>query len=159
MLLPIILELKWTMLKPLKTNVLFISSTLNKIMPKPKYIISDIEKNLIHHELYKKTGILIRTKSDCRMVSELIEINGDLISESTLYRMFIQKTTSYTPYMHTLNVLSVYCGFERWQDLIQNNEHHKSAINTIATEIPELSFNSFVQVSIALKEYKVLKID
>ncbi|MDC0302439.1 hypothetical protein OAL39_01910, partial [bacterium] len=91
------------------------------------------------------------------MVSELIEINGDLISESTLYRMFIQKTTSYTPYMHTLNVLSMYCGFERWQDLIQNNEHHKSAISTIATEIPELSFDSFVQVSIALKQYKVLK--
>ena len=62
-------------------------------MPKPKYIISDSEKNLIHHELYKKTGILIRTKSDCRIISELIEVSGELISESTLYRMFIQKKT------------------------------------------------------------------
>lgn len=126
-------------------------------MPKPKYIISDSEKNLIHHELYKKTGILIRTKSDCRIISELIEASGELISESTLYRMFIQKKQSYTPYMHTLNVLSMFCGFERWQDLIQNNERHTSSINTITTSVPEVPFDSFVQVSIALKEYKVLK--
>ena len=90
-------------------------------MPKPKYIVSPIELDLLLQEIYLKTGIIIQTKRDCKKISELISDSDNFISESTVYRLFVLKNKSYTPYMHTLDVLSVFCGHKNWADWNKKN--------------------------------------
>lgn len=86
-------------------------------MPKPNYTISAYQKNELFIKICVKAGFPIRTKQDCRKVSELIEKEGhNAISESTLYRLFLLKENATIPYLHTLNVLAQYCGFDDWSD-------------------------------------------
>lgn len=45
-------------------------------MPKPNFIITDFQKNELFKKLCVKVGFPIRTKLDCKKVSELIEQAG-----------------------------------------------------------------------------------
>ena len=94
-------------------------------MPKPRYKVSNFEKDLLLHNIYMKTGFIIQTKSDCSKIARIVSEKNDFISESTIYRLFLLKNKSYTPYMHTLNVLSKFCEYENWPDLIKKNQATK----------------------------------
>jgi hypothetical protein len=86
-------------------------------MPKPNFILTDFQKNELYKKLCTKIGFPIRTKLDCRKLSELIEKEGlQSISESTIYRMFLLKGNSNQPYLHTLNIFARFCGFEDWNN-------------------------------------------
>lgn len=126
-------------------------------MPKPKYIVSDFEKDLLIHELFLKTGITIKTKRDCRRIAELISQNESYISESTLYRIFVYVTDKYTPYMHTLNILSEFCNYSGWDDFILKNESPKTLIGRIGGHGVKNNVKSFSTCSIMNNEYKILK--
>jgi hypothetical protein len=93
-------------------------------MPKPNVIISAYQKKELFIKICVKSGFPIRTKQDCRKVSELIKNEGySALSESTIYRLFLLKENTNQPYLHTLNVLAKYCGFKDWQDFetVQNS--------------------------------------
>lgn len=126
-------------------------------MPKPKYIVSPIELDLLLQELYLKTGIIIQTKRDCKKISELISDSDNFISESTIYRLFVLKNKSYTPYMHTLDVLSVFCGHKNWADWNKNNNFTRNCLFPYSEGIFDLGFDSIVNNCIKLSDYKVLR--
>ena len=86
-------------------------------MPKPNYVLP----NYLKQELYKlvcvRLGFPIRTKLDCRKLSEQITFLGlTSISESSLYRLFLMPSSSNRPYLHTLDILARFCGFDGWND-------------------------------------------
>lgn len=126
-------------------------------MPKPKYIISEFEKDLLIHELSLKTGIIIKTKRDCKQLSLLISEKDRFLSESTIYRLFIHNNQNYTPYMHTLDVLSEYCDYADWADFIQKNEPRRSLIHLVGKNHSENQVKSFLTCSIIQNDYKILK--
>jgi hypothetical protein len=93
-------------------------------MPKPNFIITDFQKNELFKKLCVKVGFPIRTKLDCKKVSELIEQAGlPGVSESTIYRLFLLKQYTNQPYLHTLHIFAKFCGFNDWSDFetVQNN--------------------------------------
>jgi hypothetical protein len=92
-------------------------------MPKPNFVISSFQKNELFKQLCLQIGFPIRTKLDCKKVSELIEHAGlSSISESTIYRLFLLPSNNNQPYLHTLNILVQYCGYKDWHEFesIQN---------------------------------------
>lgn len=92
-------------------------------MPKPNFVISSFQKNEVFKQLCLQIGFPIRTKLDCKKVSELIEHAGlSSISESTIYRLFLLPSNNNQPYLHTLNILVQYCGYKDWHEFesIQN---------------------------------------
>jgi hypothetical protein len=95
-----------------------------RLMPKPKYLLSEYTKKEIFKKLCIQVGFPIFTKLDCKKVSELITKSGfSGISESTIYRLFLWKGNKNMPYLHTLNTLAEFCGYESWNDFdIQQQE-------------------------------------
>ena len=126
-------------------------------MPKPKYIISDLEKELIRHEIFKKKGIKIQTKAHCKFIENEIQKIGGVLSESTIYRIFILKKEHYTPYMHSLNVLAEYCGYKDWYDFMQQSHNHRKLIHPHLTLEQANSIESMISLSITNREYSIMK--
>lgn len=80
-------------------------------MPK-HHVTTYIRKQLLRY-LSVRVGFPIRNKLDCTRVSELIVESGlPVISESTLYRFFLWENNRHMPYLHTLDILTKFCGFE-----------------------------------------------
>ena len=126
-------------------------------MPKPKYLVSDFEKDLLIHELSIKTGIIIKTKKDCRYVAKLVSEKDRFISESTIYRIFVLNDEGYTPYMHTLNVLSEFCNYSGWADFVQKNDSPRSIVHLVGNVPPKNEIKSFLTCSVIANDYKILK--
>ena len=125
-------------------------------MPKPSYIVSNFEKDILLQNIYLNTGIIIQTKRDCAKISRIISNKNDLISESTIYRLFILKNNSYTPYMHTLNLLSKFCKYENWADLIKKNQSIRNTLYPYNLEKLN-GFDGILSCSIKSNDFKVLR--
>jgi hypothetical protein len=90
-------------------------------MPKPIY---NFDPNLIpalRDSVLHALGFVIRSKKDCEILSKKMTNMGlGYISESTLYRFFINYNNQHAFYKHTLDALAAYCGekdfyqFELW---------------------------------------------
>ena len=122
-------------------------------MPKPSYIVSNFEKDILLQNIYLNTGIIIQTKRDCAKISRIISNKNDLISESTIYRLFILKNNSYTPYMHTLNLLSKFCKYENWADLIKKNQSIRNTLYPYNLEKLN-GFDGILSCSIKSNDFK-----
>jgi len=86
-------------------------------MPKPIYKISKHDINLLKKSVIDKIGYPISTKKDCQVLSEMISSkNYGMISAATLYRLLLAPPI-HIPYLHTLNILSVFLGHKSWHDL------------------------------------------
>jgi len=60
-------------------------------------------------------GIKIISADDCRGLSFAIMVKTKLaLSELTLQRLFGLTPSKFQPSLHTLNILSVYCGYDGW---------------------------------------------
>jgi hypothetical protein len=87
-------------------------------LPKPKYILSPYLKNGLYWKVIETTSFPIYTKADCRKVCELFQIKGlPVISESTLYRLFLVEESDNMPYLHTLDILAKFCKYKNWFSL------------------------------------------
>ena len=126
-------------------------------MPKPRYKVSNFEKDLLLHNIYMKTGFIIQTKNDCSKIARIVSEKNDFISESTIYRLFLLKNKSYTPYMHTLNVLSKFCEYENWSDLIKKNQATQNTLYPYHEGEIANGFNGVVSCSIKLNDFSVLR--
>ena len=96
-------------------------------MPKPKHLLNFYCKSELQNKIQDKIGFRIVNKIDCKKLSELIRNeNLPVISESTLYRIFIVENHKSTPYLHTLNILSQFINYADWEDLskVLNNHIH-----------------------------------
>ena len=72
--------------------------------------IKDLKRRLVVH-----AGFVIDSKSDCRVLQSLIQQQvGSSLSESTLYRLFLNKQDQHTFYRATLDILSQFIGFNSW---------------------------------------------
>lgn len=90
-------------------------------MPKPIY---NFDPNLIpelRNRVLNTLGFVIRSKKDCEILSKRMNDLGiGYISESTLYRFFINYNNQHSFYKHTLDALAAFCGennlnnFEIW---------------------------------------------
>jgi hypothetical protein len=104
------------------------------------YIIDKIKAALA-----RKIGYVITTKLDCKKLSEIILSEGiGYISESTLYRLLLQSTDK-NYYKSTLDIISVFLGFNNSKDLIDslnNIKYHTifNGINLIPTSKKNLLY-------------------
>ena len=87
-------------------------------MPKPKHLLNLFSKRELQWKIQDKIGFSITNKLDCKKLSELIRAeNLPVISESTLYRIFLVDDHKSTPYLHTLNILSQFINYSDWESL------------------------------------------
>ena len=105
-----------------------------------------------------RVGFPIRTKLDCKKVSELIEKAGlPGISESTIYRMFLLKGNQNKPYLHTLNVLAKFISFIDWHDFeVYQNKIDSFLFGFGKFEDTSSKINSLISVCIQTDELKPL---
>ena len=127
-------------------------------MPKPNFVISGYQKNELYKQLCIKIGFPIRTKSDCRKVSELIDQAGlASISESTIYRLFLLKTNNNQPYLHTLNSLAQFCGYRDWNEFEQiQNEAENFVFGFGKIQQGNANFKSLISICIHTNELNPL---
>lgn len=79
------------------------------------------ELNYLLRQVEKKLGRDLRTSSDFEALSIIIEKeNGELLSSSTLKRLYGYVTMKPTPRKSTLDILSRYLGFRNFSDFVQN---------------------------------------
>lgn len=84
-------------------------------MPKPQYILSAYLKHKLYWKIVDTVSFPIINSADCKKISDLIAIkNLPPVSVSTLYRLFLSENTNYTPFLHTLDVLAIFCGYPNW---------------------------------------------
>jgi hypothetical protein len=84
-------------------------------MPKPKYKLSDYNRRNLYWKLVDEVCFPIRTKSDCKKLSDLIILKKlPPVSENTLCRLFLIENSNVDPYTHTLDTLALFCGFTNW---------------------------------------------
>ena len=86
-------------------------------MPKPSIHINEDIIRLLSFEISLKIGFRVRSKTDCKFLSEFIKKKGfGLVSVSTLYRLLVWKNNVHTPYLHTLDILAQVCGRANWAE-------------------------------------------
>lgn len=79
------------------------------------------ELNYLLRQVEKKLGRDLCTSSDFEALSIIIEKeNGELLSSSTLKRLYGYVTMKPTPRKSTLDILSRYLGFRNFSDFVQN---------------------------------------
>lgn len=92
-----------------------------KIVPELNYLLAEVEK---------RYGRRLSTSADFEALSVVVEHeSGELISASTLKRLWGYVTLKPTPRISTLNVLSRYIGkrdFNTFRQSILDNEHYVS---------------------------------
>lgn len=127
-------------------------------MPKPNFVITSYQKNELYKQLCLKIGFPIRTKLDCKKVSELIEHAGlSSISESTIYRLFLLSTNENHPYLHTLNILVQFCGYKDWNEFeTVQNETEQFVFGFGKFQSSNSNFKSLIAVCIHTNELKPL---
>jgi hypothetical protein len=126
-----------------------------------------VNKNNLLEAIYKKTGIYITNKSDCRRVSQLIlDDKMGFLSESTLYRFFLHDGASNKPYLNTYNTLAKFCGYADWHSfLLYENSNHlfndavfvNKAVDVVLEKfVTHQKFNSLIDVydTLATENYK-----
>lgn len=128
-------------------------------MPKPNFIITDFQKNELFKKLCVKVGFPIRTKLDCKKVSELIEQAGlPGVSESTIYRLFLLKQYTNQPYLHTLNIFAKFCGFNDWADFEDVQAETEDFVNGFGKfQTKSNQFKSLITICIHTDELKPLE--
>ena len=86
-------------------------------MPKPSIQINEDIIRLLSFEISLKIGFRIRSKTDCKSLSEFIKKKGlGPVSVSTLYRLLVWENNTHTPYLHTLDILAQVCGRANWAE-------------------------------------------
>lgn len=127
-------------------------------MPKPNFVLSSHQKTELFKKLCIQVGFPIRTKLDCLKVSELIDQAGlPGISESTIYRLFLLPKNSNQPYLHTLNILAKFCGYNSWNTFEQEqSEIEKIMFGFGKYEAKNTSFKSLIAVCIHNDELRPL---
>lgn len=127
-------------------------------MPKPNFVLSQHQKTELFKKLCIHVGFPIRTKLDCLKVSELIDQAGlPGISESTIYRLFLLPKNSNQPYLHTLNILAKFCGYNSWNTFeLEQLEVEKMMFGFGKFEAKNTAFKSLITVCIHNNELKPL---
>jgi hypothetical protein len=92
-------------------------------MPQPNYKITKQLLNSLKWELEKKVFYPVHTKQDCKKVAQLIQLQTNKnVSESTLYRMLLWPDNHHSPYIHTLEIIAEFLGYNNWFEL-ENKLH------------------------------------
>ena len=126
-------------------------------MPKPNFVLNDFHKREIFKKICMRVGFPIRTKLDCKKVSELIEKEGLIgVSESTIYRLFLFNDSSNRPYLHTLNVLASFTGFIDWNDFEAQQNKIDSFLFGFGKFEDNGKIDSLISVCIRTNELKPL---
>ncbi len=74
-----------------------------------------------------EAGFSIVTKNDCRLLAELIKNKtGEHLSESTLYRLFLEKDPNHRFYKTTYDILSRFIELENWNSFCESAIHSES---------------------------------
>lgn len=101
-------------------------------------------------------GFSIRTKSDCLLLSSLIQSQvGASISQSTIYRLFFMPG-KYQPYIHTLDLLSQFSGFTSWETFQQNLSREEELLHSIGKPLSSSNRASLLEVCIHGAHYTPL---
>lgn len=87
-------------------------------MPKPNYNIPFYLINSLKFKIESKLGYQLLSKFDCKKMSQLIMLETNkTVSESTIYRLFLLKSNSNVPFVHTLDIFAEFLDFSNWFQL------------------------------------------
>jgi len=91
-------------------------------MPKPLLDISPILLKRFKQEVFINIGFSIRSKSDCKKLSQLMTDYGNqTLSESTLYRFFFKTPEQHHCYQNTLDKLAAFVKLDSWDAFCRKN--------------------------------------
>lgn len=126
-------------------------------MPRPTHELSPFVYSELRKHIRIKTGLLIQTKPECERLALLIkEQTNNLISTSTLYRIFISEENT-KPYLNTLNALSLFCGFKDWYEFEHYvNEQARFDFSYGKIHINEKPVSSFIRICIHNNQLEIL---
>ena len=118
-------------------------------------------------KIFNKTGIYITNKNECKLLSQIIANEKiGYLSESTLYRIFLNPNSNHKPYKNTLNILAQFCDYSSWDAFVNycdsvylftDPAFLNKTFDTIITDfVNQQKFNSLIDVfdSVAHENYK-----
>lgn len=128
-------------------------------MPRPHVIFTEFHKRELFLKVSIRVGFPILRKADCKKVGELIVKSGfSGISESTIYRLFLWKGNTNSPYLHTLDILAQFCGFNDWIDFDTHIQKLDSLVRGFGRfDNSNPFFNSLITICIHDKTFKPLQ--
>ena len=91
---------------------------------------------IIKKRIEEKSGLRIRSSRDCELLAnKIISESNCRLSTSTLRRLFGFVKGVKEPHLHTLDVLSIYLGYNTWDELIETLNKKGNVVTEIITEI------------------------
>ncbi len=91
-------------------------------MPKPLLEISPLVLKKFKQEVFLNIGFVVRSKSDCKKLSELMtNYDNQSLSESTLYRFFFKTPDQHHCYQNTLDKLAAFAKLDSWDVFCRTN--------------------------------------
>jgi hypothetical protein len=131
----------------------------SQILPQPKYKIPPHLKNGLKWKLEDHIGYRIYTKLDCRNIAQQVQqkLNRS-VSESTLYRLFLWEDNQTTPYLHTLNTLSEFIGYQNWFSLADHLENLSKFQFGFGSFSQDNEHRSLLSISIELGDLRPLHV-
>ena len=128
-------------------------------MSRKKFSIPTSALKKLKREVSRALGRKIDTHRDCEILSENIELRtGKRIGITTIRRIFDLDTSKNLPSKHTLDTLSVFCGYNSWDTFQKNKSPSESSatlesipINKILEEL--IGWESIKEKSDHLSEY------
>lgn len=84
--------------------------------------------NSLKEDLTKGFGAITKIRH-CKSLSDKIyEVTHFRVSESTLWRIFVEKESTYRPHEYTLDILASYLGFRDWRDYSDKKKEYKAKL-------------------------------
>ncbi|MBI9057631.1 MAG: hypothetical protein JEZ01_07635 [Labilibaculum sp.] len=106
-------------------------------------------------EVLKKFGSQLLYTKDCRtLADEICDKTGSRISTTTVRRIFGFLKSRTSPAKFTLNILSLYIGFESWQDFCSKQESVPEKVNEHENAWSDLHKKAF---SFSQETYQLIK--
>lgn len=103
-------------------------------MKKTKYNKSSIEIERLKKDLESKCGISVRTPADFNYLSGLVTgKTGDILSPTTLKRLWGYINGSDTIRHSTLNILAKYLDFKHWEDYLEHQINDNQSLIYLRT--------------------------
>ena len=118
-------------------------------------------------KIFNKTGIYITNKNECKLLSQIIANEKiGYLSESTLYRIFLNPNSNHKPYKNTLNILAQFCDYSSWDAFVNycdsvylftDPAFLNKTFDTIITDfVNQQKFNSLIDVFDSVESISII---
>ena len=105
-----------------------------------------------------KCGFPIITKSDCRVLADMISNDsGESISTTTIYRIFMESSEKHKYYVATVSILARFIGFRSWNDFYTDVLLNEDVSGISSSETFGKTEPSLLDFTIRTRSWSLLK--